>query len=93
MQLPKPMLPALLLAILPLISCATQQTPAQPGPSPIRAVPCVELPVIAFHAPIGEADLVAFLAGRLPDPGNVYDTPETVDAIRHFNAARNAVCG
>lgn len=74
-------------------SCATQPIPAQPGPSPLKAVPCVEAPAIDYHAPKDSMDLLAFLAGNLADPHNVYDTPATVLAIRKANAARAAVCG
>ena len=92
--------PALLFLTMLAQSCATLKIPAPPPApapvivsSPVKAVPCVELPVIRFHAPTNLPDTKAWLAGALPDPTNAYDTPGTVDAIRKLNAARGAVCG
>lgn len=61
--------------------------------SAVKALPCTEVPVIPYHAPQNATELAALLAGRLPDPKNVYDTPATILAVRKTNAARNAVCG
>lgn len=89
------LLGALLLMTL-LISCTTAPTQAPPLPSPnaaIKAIPCVEVPVIKFHAPTDAAEVGNWLSGALPDPENSLDTPSTVAAIRRANAARAAVCG
>ncbi len=86
-------LPGLLL-LMTLTACSTTQP--MPAPqrvaSPAKAIPCVEAPIIRFHAPANAAEVGAWLAGKLPDPSNVYDTPETVAAVRRANAARAAVC-
>ena len=78
-----------------LVACSTTPPTAalQSPNSPVRAVPCVEVPVIPYHAPQNATELGALLAGTLPDPKNVYDTPPTIAAVRKANAARNAVCG
>lgn len=86
--------PALLCAMMLTACSTTQPTPALPSPnSPIKAVPCTELPVLAYHAPDTAEGIREWLAGALPDPQNAYDTPSTVAAVRRANAARSAVCG
>ena len=94
MTFKKPMLPALLCAAMILAACSTtRQIEALPSPSsPVKAVPCVEVPAIPYHAPQNATELTALLDGTLPDPKNVYDTPSTITAIRRANAAINAVC-
>lgn len=91
----RPLLPlAMLFLTMPLLSCGTVPTPVlQSSASAVKAVPCVEIPVIRWHSPTTLPEAKAWTAGTLPDPGNVYDTPSTVRAIRLFNAARGAVCG
>lgn len=85
--------PALLSTIL-LLGCSTTPTiPAQPAGSPLKAVPCTEVPVIDYHAPKDAPSANAWIAGTLPDPQNRYDTPDTVIQVRRNNAARAAVCG
>lgn len=77
-----------------LTSCQTAPTPVLSSQaSAVKAVPCVELPVIRFHAPATLSDVEAWSAGTLPDPGNGLDTPSTVSAIRKANAAVAAICG
>lgn len=79
-----------------MLSACSTTTPTR-GPqspnSPVKAIPCVEVPVIPYHAPKTATDLGALLAGTLPDPKNAYDTPSTIAAIRRANAARGAICG
>lgn len=78
-----------------LAACST--TPPTVGPpnhsSAVKAIPCVEVPVIPYHAPTTASAASAWLAGTLPDPSNAFDTPGTVTAVRKANAARTAVCG
>jgi hypothetical protein len=89
-------MPALLCLTMLAQSCGTLKIAAPPTApiisSPVRAIPCIETPAIAFHAPLDSADAKKWLAGTLPDPKNAYDTPSTVQAIRQANAARLAVC-
>jgi hypothetical protein len=67
--------------------------PAQQLPnSPAKAIPCIEAPIIVYHAPQDAPTAKIWLSGGLADPQNLFDTPSTVMAIRQFNAARNAVC-
>lgn len=83
-----------LLLLTPMLSCGTSPTPvpqAQAGPA--KAVPCVELPSIAYHAPKTKPEVDQWLGGDLADISNSLDTPDTVQAVRQFNAARDAVCG
>lgn len=79
---------------VPLLSCQTLPIVAQHTPdAAVKAIPCVSEPVISFHAPVAAAEVLAWMAGGLPDPQNKFDTPGTVQAIRRANAARSAVCG
>ncbi len=74
-------------------SCQTLPTGGQTSPSAaIKAVPCVNLPVMAYHAPTDAQSLQKWLSGALPDPQNVYDTPSSVASIRRTNAAINSIC-
>lgn len=80
--------------LIPLTSCETIGTAAQRTDHAIlNAVPCPELPPIIYHAPRNATEIVQWQAGRLVDTSNTLDTPETVEAVRKFNAARDAVCG
>lgn len=92
---PKLMLPAALCGMMMLAACSTTPpTAALTSPtSAVKAVPCVEVPMIPYHAPTTASAVSAWLAGTLPDPKNAYDTPGTAAAVRRQNAARNAVCG
>lgn len=78
--------------LLMVLGCST--TPTMPDlQSAVKAVPCVELPIIAYHAPTSQPDANNWIAGRLVDTDNSLDTPDTVLQVRKFNAARRAVCG
>lgn len=81
-----------MLSILVLPGCSTT-APISARGSPVKAVPCVNLPVITLHTPKDMASGQAWFSGKLPDPSNIYDTPDTVLQIRRNNAARNAICG
>jgi hypothetical protein len=78
---------------LPLLSCGTATTPGlSPAASAVKAVPCVSLRQLPYHAPDNALDLNEWLAGALADPENTYDTTATVALIRGQNAAIAAVC-
>lgn len=76
-----------------LTSCSTNTISGRSAPVILKAVPCPQLPGIGYHAPTTESDVANWQAGRLVDTSNKLDTPATVEAIRKFNAARDAVCG
>lgn len=79
--------------ILP--ACSTIQTTLglSKGTDPaIQAVPCPSLPEIPFHTPATAAEVIEWQAGKLDDPHDQYDTPETVAAIRRLDAAVAKVC-
>lgn len=92
---PRLMLPAMLCVMMMLVACSTIRTTEAPPNlnSAVKALPCTEQPAIAYHAPQNATELAALVAGTLPDPKNVYDTPNTILAIRKANAARGAICG
>lgn len=78
----------------PLASCQTPPTPALPSQaSAVKAVPCVSLGLLSYHAPTNAADASKWFSGLFPDPTNAYDTPSTVTSVRSQNAAIKAVCG
>lgn len=80
--------------LIPLTSCETIGTAVpRTDHAILNAVPCPELPPILYHAPRNATEIVQWQAGRLVDTSNTLDTPETVEAVRKFNAARDAVCG
>lgn len=83
-----------LLMTVPLLSCQTAPTPALPSQaSAVKAIPCVSLGLLSYHAPTNAADASKWFSGSFPDPLNGYDTPSTVTSIRSQNAAIKAVCG
>jgi hypothetical protein len=54
---------------------------------------------VPYHAPTNVAEIDQWLQGKMPDPSNVYDTPDTVNGsashggIRKNNAAIQSICG
>lgn len=94
MTFPKLALPAML-SLMMLGACSTTApTPVQhSADSPIKAVPCTELPIIHYHIPSTAPAITLWLKPGYTDPTNALDTPETVMQVRKNNAARNAVCG
>lgn len=55
--------------------------------SAARFVPCSQDPILKFHGPDEAHPDVKETAA------NVYDTPETIDAIRRHNAGHREACG
>lgn len=77
-------------------SCGTLITQASTPPEatkPVRAVPCLSLGQIKYHAPKTLTEVEDWSDGKLPDQTNHFDTPDTVQAVRDQNAAISAICG
>lgn len=88
----KRLMPALLF-LTTLAACSTTQpTPVLPT-SALKAVPCVSLGLLSYHAPTDATTASKWFSGPFHDPTNAFDTPSTVTAIRSQNAAIKAVCG
>jgi hypothetical protein len=47
---------------------------------------------IPYHAPGEATEILQWQQGALPDPQNIFDTPETVAVLRAQNGAIGAVC-
>lgn len=70
--------------LLALSACAT------PGTPPIADSACLSFKRISYAIPPLQEDGSRNVAD---DPGNKFDTPETIDGVRVHNARFEAVCG
>jgi hypothetical protein len=71
----------------------TQASSTSQATKPVRAVPCLSLGQIKYHAPKTLTEVEDWSAGKLPDTTNHFDTPDTVQTIRSQNASIAAICG
>lgn len=76
--------------VMILVGCGTIRTtpdqPPAPNANPAgKFVPCSQDPTIIFHAPKDGDDVSESAA-------NIFDTPETISAVRKHNAAVREAC-